>query len=170
METPPPPGSAATCDTAGIIAPIITTIASVQAAEALKLLAGRSEEMEDGLFSIDLWSRRAQTVEVPKGGGRRRCQACDGLEFEFLAGKGTRPAVLCGRNAVQVMPSSRAVLSLKDLAARLEGAGRVEHSEFLLRFEAEGCSMTVFPDGRAIVAGTQDTAAARTLYSRYIGA
>lgn len=170
MESPPPPGTTATCDTAGIIAPIIGVIASIQAAEALKLLSGRTEEMEDGLFSIELWSRRAHSVAVPRGGGRRRCQACDGLEFEFLSGRGGRPAVLCGRDAVQVMPASGGRLDMDALARRLEGAGSVERSPFLLKFRAEGCAMTIFPDGRAIVAGTSDVAEARTLYSRYVGA
>ena len=40
LEEPPPPGSGPTCDTAGIIAPI-ARVAALQAAEALKLLAGR---------------------------------------------------------------------------------------------------------------------------------
>ncbi len=170
MESPPPPGTTATCDTAGVIAPIVTLIASVQAAEAMKLLAGRSEEMIDGLFSVDLWSRRVHSVEVPRGGGRRRCAACDGLEFEFLSGRGTRPAALCGRDAVQVMPSTRTTLDLETLARRLEAAGNVERSPFLLRLVVDGCTLSVFPDGRAIVAGTTDVAAARSLYSRYIGA
>jgi adenylyltransferase/sulfurtransferase len=170
MESPPPPGSAATCDTAGIIAPIIATIASIQAAEALKLLAGREDDMQDGLFSIDIWSRRTQTVSVPRGGGRRRCMTCDGLEFEYLAGKGSRSAVLCGRDAVQVMPSGRGMLDLGILAERLAAAGTVERSEFMLKFRTEGCTLTIFPDGRAIVAGVTDPASARTLYSRYVGA
>ncbi len=169
MESAPPPGTAATCDTAGIIAPIVSLIASVQAAEALKLLAGRSDEASEGLLSVDLWSRRIHSVEVPRGGGRRRCATCDGLEFEYLSGRGSRPAALCGRNAVQVMPSSRSALDLDSLAARLEAAGPVERSPFLLRFEAGGCLLSVFPDGRAIVAGTSDVAAARSLYARYIG-
>jgi adenylyltransferase/sulfurtransferase len=170
MEAPPPPGTTATCDTAGIVAPIVSLIASIQSAEALKLLAGRTEEMCDGLLSVDLWTRDIHTVIVPKGGGRRRCQACDGLEFEYLSGRGMSPTVLCGRNAIQVMPPAAGRLDLDALAERLGAAGSVERSPFVLRFEADGCSMTVFPDGRAIVAGTTDAAMARTLYSRYIGA
>jgi adenylyltransferase/sulfurtransferase len=170
MEEPPPPGTTPTCDTAGIIGPIVGLIASVQAAEALKFLSGREEEMSDALLSVDVWTQSVNRVEVPRGGGRRRCETCDGLEFEFLSGKGTRPAVLCGRDAVQIMPSARHALDLAELAERLQGAGSVERSDFLLRFAAEGCALTVFPDGRAIVAGTSDPAIARTLYARYIGA
>ena len=126
--------------------------------------------MADGLFSVDLWTRTVQTVDVPKGGGRRRCAACDGLEFEYLTGRGTRPAVLCGRNAVQVMPASRERIDLEALEARLRPSGHVERSEFLLKFSADGCSMMIFPDGRAIIAGTTDAAAARGIYARYVGA
>ncbi len=169
METPPPPGTAPTCDTAGIIGPVVSAIASVQAAEALKFLSGKSEAMSDALWSLDVWTQSVTRVEVPRGGGRRRCATCDGLEFEYLSGKGTRSSILCGRDAVQVMPTSRGRLDLSELAARLGAAGRVERSPFLLKFTTEGCAMTVFPDGRAIVAGTTDPATARALYARYIG-
>ncbi len=170
MESPPEPGTTPTCDTAGIIAPIVSLIASFQSAEALKHLSGRGEEMSDALLSVDAWTQVVTRVEVPKGGGRRRCATCDGMEFEYLSGKGTRPAVLCGRNAVQITPTGRGSLDLPALAERLRAAGIVETSAFLLRFTAGGCAMTIFPDGRAIVAGTQDPAAARALYARYIGA
>jgi adenylyltransferase/sulfurtransferase len=92
------------------------------------------------------------------------------MEFEFLSGRGTRPAVLCGRNAVQITPSGRGRLDLAALSERLKAAGNVERSEFMLRFSAGEHLISVFPDGRAIIAGTQDIAAARALYSKYIGA
>jgi molybdopterin/thiamine biosynthesis adenylyltransferase len=169
MESPPAPGTVPTCDTAGIIAPIVSIVASVQATEAIKYLSGRSEEMSSTLLSVDAWSQSVTRIEVPRGGGRRRCAACDGLEFEYLSGKGARSAVLCGRNAVQILPSVRGMLDLAELAGRLGGSGEVERSPFLLRFRAEGWAMTIFPDGRAIVDGTTDLAAARTLYARYVG-
>jgi len=145
-------------------------VASIQTAEALKLLAGRSEAMSDALVSVDLWTQSITRVKVPKGGGRRRCATCDGLEFSFLSGKGGRPAVLCGRDAVQVMPPPGGRLDLDALAKRLEAAGTVVRSPFVLRFSAEGCTMTIFPDGRAIVGGTTNPSSARALYARYVGA
>ena len=170
MESPPDPGTAATCDTAGVIGPIVALVASLQTAEALKLLAGRSEAVSDALMSVDLWTQSVTRVTVPKGGGRRRCATCDGLEFGYLAGRGSRPAVLCGRDAVQVMPASPSRLDLDALASRLSAAGRVTRTQFLLKFAADGCEMTIFPDGRAIVAGTTNPASARALYARYVGA
>ena len=40
FEEAPPPASAPTCDTAGVIMPIINIVAAVQVSEALKLLTG----------------------------------------------------------------------------------------------------------------------------------
>jgi adenylyltransferase/sulfurtransferase len=170
LEAPPDPGSTPTCDTAGIIAPAVSMIASFQSAEALKYLSGRRDDMSDALLSVDVWTHEVHRVEVPKGGGRRRCATCDGLEFEYLAGKGTRTTVMCGRNAVQVTPSERGRLDLGALATRLRSAGSVESSEYLVRFSAGGCAMTIFPDGRAIIAGTKDAAAARAMYAKFVGA
>jgi adenylyltransferase/sulfurtransferase len=45
----------------------------------------------------------------------------------------------------------------------------VSYNRFLLRFQAEGHEFTVFPDGRAIIKGTDDVDRARTLYAKYIG-
>jgi molybdopterin-synthase adenylyltransferase len=33
-----------------------------------------------------------------------------------------------------------------------------------------GLALTVFPDGRAIIKGTTDSAVARSIYARYVGA
>lgn len=170
MEEAPAPGTTPTCDTAGIIAPIVSLIASVQAAEAIKLLCGASDAMSGSLLSVDLWTQSISRLDVPRGGGRRRCPTCDGLEFEYLSGKGTRSAVLCGRDAVQITPAEKGALDLGALAERLRASVPVRLSPFVLRFEAEGCALTVFPDGRAIIAGTKDPGAARAIYSRYVGA
>jgi adenylyltransferase/sulfurtransferase len=39
----------------------------------------------------------------------------------------------------------------------------------VLKFWHGSYEMTLFPDGRAIFAGTTDTALARSLYARYVG-
>ena len=38
-----------------------------------------------------------------------------------------------------------------------------------LNLEADGCELTLFPDGRAIIKGTSEEAVARSLYARYVG-
>ncbi|HEY3175116.1 MAG TPA: ThiF family adenylyltransferase [Candidatus Polarisedimenticolia bacterium] len=170
METAPPPGSVPTCDTAGILGPTVSFIAGLQCTEALKFLSGNREAMSRSLVSLDGWSQTMTRVEVPRSGGRRRCGTCDGLEFEYLSGKGSRSAVICGRNAVQVTPRGSGQLDLTELAGRLTASFPVERSRFLLRFTADGVQVSVFPDGRAIITGTKDPSVARGVYSRYVGA
>ncbi len=170
MESAPPPGSVPTCDTAGILGPVVSVIAGLQCTEALKLLSGNREAMSRELVSLDAWTHEMTRVVIPKGGGRKRCETCDGLEFTFLSGRGSRSATLCGRNAVQVAPEGRAAVNLSDLASRLSGILPVQVTRFLLRFDVDGVQVSVFPDGRAIVSGTKDPAVARGIYARYIGA
>src|SRR6201997_3122134 len=43
FEAAPAPGEAATCDTAGVLGPIVNVIASMQAMEAIKILSGKVE-------------------------------------------------------------------------------------------------------------------------------
>jgi len=169
METAPPPGSVPTCDTAGVLGPIVTIIAGIQAAEALKYLSGNRDAMSGDLLSVDAWSGAVTRVSVPRGGGRRRCATCDGLEFSSLSGRGSRSTTLCGRNAVQVRPESPVRLDLAELGARLSGAFPVESSPYLLRFTVDDVQISVFADGRAIITGTEDPVTARGIYARYVG-
>jgi adenylyltransferase/sulfurtransferase len=71
---------------------------------------------------------------------------------------------------VQLSPPPGTQLSLPELAARLGGVGQIQRNGFLLRLTIDGYVLTVFPDGRTIVGGTNDIATARTLHARYIGA
>jgi adenylyltransferase/sulfurtransferase len=62
------------------------------------------------------------------------------------------------------------MLDLPALAERLRPAGEVASNDFLLRLRVDGFEVTVFPDARAIIKGTDDPAVARTIYARYVGA
>ncbi len=76
---------------------------------------------------------------------------------------------MCGRNAVQVRARPGTSLDLETLAARLAPLGSVERNRFLLRAAIDNYELTVFPDGRAIVVGTDDPAIAKSVYARYVG-
>lgn len=173
MDVAPPPGSVPTCDTAGILGPVVSVIAGLQCTEALKYLSGNVDDMSRHLVSIDAWTQVMTRLSVPRSGGRRRCDACDGLQFDYLAGRGSRSVTLCGRNAVQVAPEARAEVSLQDLASRLPSELGARATPFLLRFSVrhnqEELSVSVFTDGRAIVTGTVDPAVARSVVARYVG-
>jgi adenylyltransferase/sulfurtransferase len=166
LGAPPDAGSLATCDTAGVIAPIVQVIAGIQGGEALKLLAGREQALLPGLVSVDLWAGSFDVLDLR--GRAPSCPACTRGEFAD-AGALAPAVVLCGRDAVQIRPAAPAALDLPALAARLSAAGSVLHNEHLLRFRDGDAELVVFRDGRAIVKGARDAAAARGLYARYVG-
>jgi molybdopterin/thiamine biosynthesis adenylyltransferase len=155
-----------TCDTIGVLGPIVNLIASLEVAEALKLLAGRPEDLTNRLQSSDVWSGHFQAIRPERNA---ECRACGRREFPYLDGDAQPHITMCGRDSVQIHAEGRA-LDLAALRARLEPAvGHVRHNDFLLRFGIPPYEMTVFADGRAILKGSQDPAVARSLYARYIG-
>lgn len=167
----PPPGTTPTCDTAGIIGPIVNVVASIEAAEALKILSGHREAVSRRLAIIDLWENQVRHIELTKLAAGGDCRVCKHREFLWLAGeRGESSAVLCGRNAVQLSAAAGTAISLEDLAARLNSIGRVERNSYLVRLYVDSYVVTVFADGRTIVGGTNDVATARTVQARYIGA
>ena len=176
MPSPPPPGTTETCDTAGVLGPAVNIIASFQAALSLKILTGHADQVDRKLTIIDAWTGSFRQMDVSKLRENSQCPACHLGERLWLHGsQKTSSTILCGRNAVQVTPPEKSALSLPDVAGRLRAAGEVTVNPFLVRvtiLEAYGnypIEMTIFPDGRAIIRGTEDPALARTLYSRYIG-
>jgi len=164
----PPPGSVPTCETAGVLGPAAATIAALESVEGLKLLLDRRDALLKSLVVVDVWAGDFERIQTQRG--QTRCPVCDDGRYELLnAERGSLTAVLCGRNAVHVHPWPAQVLDLATLARRLEGTGPLSVNDYLLRFEVEGCQLTLFPDGRAIVKGTADPVQARALYARYVG-
>jgi molybdopterin/thiamine biosynthesis adenylyltransferase len=169
MQDCPPPGTLPTCDTAGVLGPIVGVIASLEAVEAIKILSGRRQAVSRMLTVVELWDNQIRQVNLASLRDQVDCPTCKRRDFSWLAGReGSRSAVLCGRNAVQLSHAGTSV-SLDDLARRLEGVGRVTRNQYLLRLAVESHELTIFPDGRAIVSGTDDVAVARTLYAKYVG-
>lgn len=165
----PAPGTAPTCDTAGVLAPSVSVVASIAAGEALKLLAGFGELNTSSLLNFDLFDNSLERFEVLR---RPDCPACGQRDFEFLhAQTGTRTATLCGRNAVQISVHGRPAVDLAELAGRLRqsGVAQVTANPYLLRAAIDGLDLSVFPDARAIIKGTEDATVARTVYARYVG-
>jgi molybdopterin-synthase adenylyltransferase len=171
MAEAPPPGTTPTCDTAGIIAPIVNVVASIESAEALKILSGHRDAVSRRLTIIDLWDNQFRHVDLTKLHENGDCRVCKHQEYVWLAGdRGDASAVLCGRNAVQLSAAPGTTISLESLAARLAGVGRIQKNNFLLRLHVDSYILTVFPDGRTIIGGTNDVTTARTVHARYIGA
>jgi len=162
----PPQGMVETCENRGILNSAAHLAASLAATEAIKVLVGAGQQLRRSLLSFDLWSN--QRAEVRADQPRLGCRACDRREFPHLGGEGRPHITLCGRNSVQIHERHRPV-DLARMSQLLKPHGTVRYNDFVLKFWREPYEMTLFPDGRAIIKGTTDTAVARSLYARYIG-
>ncbi len=159
-------GTEDTCDTIGVLGAAAGVIASIEAAEAIKLLIGKSEASGGRLNSFDVWTGKFQSVRVARN---PECRACVRHDFRYLEGEAQPHLTMCGRDSVQIHERRRQ-LDLSELGKRIAPTVvEVRENGFLLRFRVPPYEMTVFADGRAIIKGTRDTSVARSLYARYIG-
>lgn len=161
-----PTGVVETCDTSGILNSAVNVVASISATEAIKLIVGAREKVRRSLLSYDVWTN--DFAEVSASRKREGCRCCDQRNFIHLAGEGRPHITLCGRNSVQIHEQRRPV-DFAELSGRLSPHGSVRYNDFVLKFVRDPYEMTLFPDGRAIIKGTTDTAAARSLYARFVG-
>lgn len=161
-----PTGEVETCETAGVLGPAVNLAASLAVAEAMKFLSGQPGLMRRTLLSHDLWT--GERSEISAGKPRVDCEICGLRHFRALSGESRPQITLCGRNSVQIHEHNRPV-DLQALAARLRPLGDVRANGLLLRFSRPPYTLTVFPDGRALIQGTTDTGLARSLYARFLG-
>jgi molybdopterin-synthase adenylyltransferase len=160
-----PRGMVETCETSGILNSSVNLVASIAATETVKLLVGAAT-LRRTLLSFDLWTNEHAEISASKP--RPGCRACGERDFIHLAGEGRPHITLCGRNSVQIHERQRPI-DFVELDRRLQPHGMVRHNDFVLKFWHDPYEMTLFPDGRAIIKGTTDTAVARSLYARYVG-
>ncbi|HYP14985.1 MAG TPA: ThiF family adenylyltransferase [Bryobacteraceae bacterium] len=160
----PPPGAQPTCETAGVLNPITSVVASLQCADAMKILTGA--KLRPRITTVDVWDGSIRQLDSPERDPD--CAVCSRRQFPHLDTRRRVPVSLCGRNAVQIHERNRP-LDLQELGRSLEPLGPVRVNDFALRFFPSPYEMTIFPDGRAIIKGTEDTGLARSLYARYIG-
>lgn len=164
----PAAATAPTCDTAGVIMPIINIVAAVQVSEALKLLTGNEEKLHGSLMQFDVWRNEWRRISI--GRPAQNCSTCSLGKFESLQPESAEfAAVLCGRQAVQVSPAHPMRVDLTQLSKRLASAGEVKGNDYLLRFRTGQFEMTIFQDARSIIRGTDDISTARSLYAKFIG-
>ncbi len=176
FEEAPPPGSSPTCDTVGVVGPAVAIVANFQVAETLKILTGQFDRISRTLLNLDLWANELHGLKVDNAYDKGDCPCCKHRRFDYLDGTtGSSAVALCGRDAVQLrhrqQPES---VDFELLAARLRRHGRVKVNEFMLRARLSDSGydyeITLFPDGRAIVKGTDRPAVARGIYAKYVGA
>lgn len=176
FEEAPPPGLNPTCDTAGVLGPVVSIISNYQCVEALKVLTGNYAALNKAMLSVDVWENTWRQFKVARAYDIGECVCCKKRSFEFLEGKfGSSTTTLCGRNAVQLTQKQNAgKLNFDEIAARLKSHGSVTANKFMLRADikdnGEAYELTLFTDGRAIVKGTKEANVAKSIYAKYVGA
>ncbi|MBA2335193.1 MAG: ThiF family adenylyltransferase [Blastocatellia bacterium] len=168
FEEMPDAGSTPTCDTAGVIMPIIASISAVQVTEAIKILVGDFKSLHHSLMQFDIWQNDWRKIKLKAL--NPDCKTCGQRGFEFLDSESQEfSAVLCGRDAVQISPPKPTRLNLKILAENLRKIAEVKQNEYLVRFVVDDYELTIFRDARAIIRGTDDVSAARSIYAKFVG-
>jgi molybdopterin/thiamine biosynthesis adenylyltransferase len=162
----PGAGDSPTCDTAGIIAPIVQLVAGWQVAEALKILVGDRAAVRRELWASDLWAGTFQRLRLA-GWRDPACPACGSSpSYPLLSTPESAAVVLCGRDAVQLQRSP--IADAGRLRQRL-GPAVVLANDYLVRWRDGALTGTCFRDGRVIVQGVADAAAARAFCDRWLG-
>jgi len=170
LEKMPPPGSSPTCDTVGVIGPIVHLVAAFETAEALKILAGRLDRLNPRMITADLWENRVAPFDLSAVRPDPDCPACGRGNYEFIAGAHrARVQTLCGSNAVQFWRADAGEVPLESIARRLHALGPVTENEYLLRAQVDEIEIAMFRDGRTIVRGVRDMEEAKRAYARFIG-
>jgi molybdopterin/thiamine biosynthesis adenylyltransferase len=165
---PNPGGQQDTCDTVGVIAPIVSVIASFQVTETLKFLTGNLDALSNQIFYADLWKNQFNSVPLPPSA--LTCPCCAGRVFDSLTPRSEALTVsFCGRQTIQIKPEVASPLALEAIATRLSSLGQVRATQNVIQFVTGEAQLTVFRDGRALVHGVDDPGVARSLYARYIG-
>jgi molybdopterin-synthase adenylyltransferase len=164
----PAPGTSPTCDTAGVIGPITHIVASMQVAEALKLICGGAQPSQYCLVTYDVWSNTFRRLDLGTE-AMASCPVCSEGRYDYLDGSPLRTITLCGRNAVQLIPAVKGDMDFNKLSKSF-AANDVQFNDFLMKCSAPPFELTLFKDGRAIVKGTEEASMARSVYSRIVGA
>lgn len=155
-----------TCSTVGVLNMITNIAASVQSAEAIKILIG-SKQVRKTLFYMDVWNNSVEFLEVEKN---QECETCGKHNYTFLGkSRGTYTTSLCGRNEIQVIPMNKSDMNFEVLAESLKKFGEVNWNAFMLKFHNEFIGIKLFKDGRAIIENAKDENNAKSIYAEYIG-
>lgn len=164
------PANGQTCDTAGIIAPAVQMVAAFQTTEALKILVEDLKSVRKGIVTFDLWNNQQMALNMEKA-KKPNCPSCgENATYPYLEKSSElKAAVLCGRDTVQIRPSTNKDLDFKSVEKALFDHGNVHSNGYLLSFQNGPMRMVLFKDGRALIHGTKSTAEAKSLYHKYLG-
>ncbi|MEK3937383.1 ThiF family adenylyltransferase [Sporosarcina sp. FSL W7-1349] len=163
------PSQMMTCDTVGVISPVVVTTAARQVADVLKYLTGAS--FTPRLESADLWTGERSTIDVrtlKKGD----CPSCsERRTYPFLdKSASVRTAVLCGRDTVQLTYPATRPFELQAIAESIAGTVKdLKRNPHLAVCRFDGHRIVLFRDGRILIHGTKDIPTAKRIVTSLLG-
>jgi adenylyltransferase/sulfurtransferase len=162
-----PAAGGETCDTSGIIMPAVLQAVAWATSAALKFLSGNADAVIAKMMTSDAWTGERSILDASSQ--RPDCPTCGNRQFDWLDGtRGSRSTVLCGRNSVQI--AAPVEFDFAEARRNLSRAVTVTtENDFLLRAKHRGLTLTLYRDGRALIHGAADVAAARAALSRMVG-
>lgn len=159
-----------TCDTVGILAPAVHMTAAIQAMETIKWVSGNEQAMRTKVHHFDLWETTSMDIGIHRL-WRSDCDTCgDHPTFPALRESTREPAVLCGRNAVQIMPDTKRPLTLdqvEHVASRLQAKSK--RTPYFVELYAFDKRIIVFLDGRLLVHGAKTVVEGKKVYHQLFG-
>ncbi|OZM57685.1 thiamine biosynthesis protein ThiF [Lottiidibacillus patelloidae] len=155
-----------TCDTIGVISPVVDIVASYQAVEAMKYLIHKETYSRKAIVSLDIWNNHS--YELPLTKQKKDCPTCVIKQYPALKSNNDDDnyTVLCGRNTIQI--TSNKTLNLNSLESQFGKEFKVKKTPFLLRVHLnDEEQFVIFPDGRVLIQGTKDLERAKQLFGNY---
>src|SRR5215475_14038426 len=84
FEAAPAPGEGGTCETAGVLSPIVNIVASYQVTEAFKILTGQLDRINRDLIYVDVWENVQKKIKIAKLKDAVDCPCCKHHRYEWL--------------------------------------------------------------------------------------
>ncbi|MDQ0158283.1 ThiF family adenylyltransferase [Alkalibacillus salilacus] len=163
------PLNLATCENAGILASTVQITASRQCNEVWKYLTGQREQMLRKLCIEDVWEMDRQLIGISKV-KRDDCLTCGETPSYPALKEHADVAVLCGRDTVQLKPSTSRHYSLEDIESSLkEQHYSYQKTPFFIQFYAENHRVMAFHNGRILVHETKDERVGRKIFHQLFG-
>lgn len=157
-----------TCDTIGVLGPLVHVVASMQTVLACQILTGQKPLMARSLLYLDVWQHDVEQLPRVQN---PRCPCCQKQRFEFLDQHQEEQLFtqLCGRNSVQIMPKQPRPISFEQWLPHWKKLGPLTQTPFYLKLEYDRYQLILFKDGRLMINGLSDTETAKKLYAQLVG-
>ncbi len=144
-----------TCDTRGVLGATTGIIGSMQAMEAIKLLADIGGSLKGKLMVCDFRDMYLTTIDIFK---RQDCPVCGAKPVKKPTREFERLAVLCGSNTFNVNPSKPVKMKLNQIHAKLKSQFKILlKSSLVIVFQYDkGVEVSLFDGGRLLIKNVKD--------------